>query len=109
MLRENGTAASGAHAAQSTLHSARRPQTVAENGWHTVVSKKGSKSAKHVNGGGRDTHNAAQPAGQLAPAMANPNTKQTDNDNDENAETLTKSQKKRHARKRRKVQKQQDS
>ena len=71
VLREDGTAASGVSAAQSTLQTARRPQTVAENGWHTVVSKKGSKSAKHVNRGGTDTRNAGQPAGQLAPAMAN--------------------------------------
>ena len=109
VLHEDGTAASGVHATQSTLQTARRPQTVAENGWHTAVSKKGSKSAKHVNRGGTDTHDAAQPAGQLAPAMANPNTKQTDNNDDGNAETLTKSKKKRHARKRRKAQKQQDS
>ena len=88
VLREDGTAASGVHAAHSTLQTETRPETAAENGWHTVVSKKGSKSSKHVNGDGRDTHNAAQPAGQLAPAVANPN-------------TLTKSQKKRHARKRR--------
>ena len=94
---ESGRAASGVHAPQSMGQAARRPQTVAESGWHTVTSKKGSKSAKHVNGGGKDMHSAAQPivdGGRLA---------------DGSAETLTKSRKKRHARKRRKALQQQDS
>ena len=86
VLREGGRAASGVHAAQNMFRAARRPQTVAEHGWHTVLSRKGSRSAKHVNGGGEGTHIAAQ-----------------------HADVLTKSQKKRHAKKRRKAQQQQDS
>ena len=112
VLRKDGRAASGVHASHSMVQAARRPQTVAENGWHTVISKKGSKSAKHVNGGGTDMHSAAQPTvdgGRLAPARANSNTEQTDDNRDGSAETLTKSQKKRHARKRRKALQQQDS
>ena len=110
VLHEDSIAAPHVHAPQSRVQTARRPQTVVENGWQTVVSKKGSKSAKHVDGGGKDMHNAAKTAvtgGRLAPVRANPNTEQTDHNHDGHAETFTRSQRKRHARKRRKAQQQQ--
>ena len=109
VLREDSRAAAGVHAPQSRVQTARKPQIVVDNGWLTVVSKKGSKSAKRVNGGGKDMHNAAEPAvtgGRLGPVTANQNTEQN---HDGNAEMLTKSQRKRHAKKRRKAQQQQDS
>ena len=106
-LRENARSVSIMHAPQRTLLAARRPQNVADNGWHTV-SRKSSKTAKHVNGAGKDMPSAVQApvsGSRIAPVRTSRNTEQADNKtHDGGAERLTKAQKKRNAKKRRKAQ-----
>ena len=90
VLRQADRAASGAYAAQSEPSAAKRPQTVAADGWHEVVSKKSSKSAKHVSAGGKGVHNTAQPKSDVEQA-------------NRGAAKLTSTQKKRRAKLRRKA------
>ena len=93
-------AASGVDAAQSQLSAATRPQTVAADGWHEVVSKKGSKSAKHVNTGGKDVHNTVQPpVNRGRHALVKSDAEQANR----GAAKLTSNQKKRRAKLRRKA------